>query len=193
MNTLNDCAQLYTLLPKSQGMKVPFYPARSSAKCDDAHYIHSAEKSAKGKYVLKVLNALTYVHVQIHCLALLGGRMAKQQFKQDFADIEMIQFKLNADELEAFDVWIQAKTFKFDDRVTEHLVNQHKVGVSWDARNDCFIASSTGRGDTNKNSGLCLLSRSSNWQEAIALNLFKADVVYANGIWRPRKDPNDRG
>lgn len=193
MENRATCAQLYGLLPRPSRRGLPFYPSRSVYKADDQKYIHTPEKLGKGQIVLKTINALTYVHTQIHCLHLLGGRMSKQQARPDSTMPEMVQFKLNADELAQFDSWLAQKGFSFDDRVTNHLVQSHKIGVSWDAYNDCFISSSTGKGDTNRNAGLCLLSRSTDWREAVALNLFKAEVVYANGVWRPRKDPNDRG
>lgn len=119
--------------------------------------------------------------------------MPKQQSTRNDQMPEMVQFKLNMDELNQFDQWLQQKGFNFDVRVTNHLIEDHKLGISWDGYNDCFIASSTAKGEKNKNTGSCLLSRSTDWREAVALNLFKQEVVYANGIWRPRKDDVQRG
>lgn len=106
---------------------------------------------------------------------------------------EMISSKLTDDELGDFDKWLTKASPKIWELLTETLLNDTKLGVSWDAYNDCFIASFTGKGDRNINSGRCLMSRSSDWQEAIALNLYKNSEIYKGGKWENRNADKQRG
>jgi hypothetical protein len=106
---------------------------------------------------------------------------------------EMVQFKLRPEELAEYETWTQRKGFSFDNILAEILLEGVKVGVSYDAYNDCFISSFTPKGDTHINAGSCLLSRSSTWQEAIALNVYKSQVIFANKRWVSRKEDDNRG
>lgn len=106
---------------------------------------------------------------------------------------EMIQFKLRPEELVEYEAWTQRKGFSFDTLFAETLLDGVKVGVSFDAYNDCFICSFTPRRDTHINAGSCLLSRSSTWQEAIALNCYKSQVIFNNKKWVSRKEDDNRG
>lgn len=192
-DTMSTCAQLFRLAVIAAPQSIPIYTARSDDPLDDKRVFHLLEASKKGCDLNKRADALMWVHSRIHLYLQKGGLLSKKQNTRSNDMPDMIQFKLNADELAGFDAWIAQKNFNFDNRVANSLIDNNKHGVSWDAYNDCFIASMTAKGDTNKNVGSCLLSRSTTWQEAIALNLYKAEVVYSNGIWLPRKDDTQRG
>lgn len=106
---------------------------------------------------------------------------------------EMLNCKLSDEELQQFDAWISEKHFKFDNLVGETLLNDIKIGVSWDAYNDCFVASLTPKGERDSNNGMCLLSRATTWQEAIAMSIFKHVVIFGKGKWSKRNENNQRG
>jgi hypothetical protein len=119
----------------------------------------------------------------------------RQQYASRDGMPEMIQFRLTDEELLQFDAWIKQKDFKFDEAVEEALLSDHKVGVSWDATNNCFIATFTAKGDRHPNAGKCLMSRAMDWREAVAINMFKCEVVFASdkGRWSNRHSEEQRG
>lgn len=74
------------------------------------------------------------------------------------------------------------------------LVSQgHKLSLSWDNKNVCFIASVTCRDEKAINYDCCITSRSDDWFEAIMLCVFKA-VVLANGkAWQEMSEKSNWG
>jgi hypothetical protein len=82
------------------------------------------------------------------------------------------------DELkDAFTKWFEASGNLFWSLLEEILADGLKASCSWDATNDCFVASLNGQGAKSINKRYSLTARSGDMYEAIMLVLFKHVVV----------------
>lgn len=151
------------------------------------------EKSKARKIPESVDDALDFIYLELS-LILKDAQMPPKNRKMSRDNMpEMISSKLTDAELLEFETWYAKQQPKLWNTLTDILLDGHKQGVSWDAYNDCFIASLTGRGDGVTNDGRCLTSRSQDWIEAVALNLYKHLVIYQKGLWINRNNNEQRG
>lgn len=100
----------------------------------------------------------------------------------NFRDMTFINFKMTADMKADFDAWYAAKGNGFINAVWETLQSSHKLGLSWDNENDCFIASMTGKEDS-MNPSKCLTMRSKDWIKALAACAYVHTVIYSAEVW----------
>ena len=193
MTTIYTAAKRMKLLRVTAPSRIRLYPIPSRELNLVDQLVVDLASAKHRRFNMEWIDGLQYVHLQI---SLVEMEMPKPKRNRSFdrGDMpEMIGFKLDIEELIQFDAWVKQKDFNYRAMLEETLLSGVKVGVSWDAYNDCFIASFTPKDDEHPNKGLCLLSRSSDWEEAIALNLFKASVVFSGKSWATRKDDNQRG
>lgn len=106
---------------------------------------------------------------------------------------EMIGTKLSDVQLAEYDEWLTKNSKQFSKLYAGALLDSIKIGVSWDAYNNCFICSFTQKDEDNVNHGKCLLSRSMEWEDAVLLNVYKSEVVYQRGEWIPLNNNDQRG
>lgn len=196
MNDVNTCSKLLKLsLALNPRLELhAIYPAPEIFKHTVKHNeLHNLDLSRGRRPPLKELEALTYVYLQLELL--LGGEFMARNNKSGNLDgmPEMVSSKLTDEELLAFDQWLPKNEKNIWRTLTEILLDDIKLGVSWDAYNDCFVSSFTGKGDRQTNTGRCLMSRSSDWQEAIAINIFKHLEIYKRGKWENRNADKQRG
>jgi len=99
-----------------------------------------------------------------------------------FGNVEFVNYKLDAETKARFDTWFNSKGSTVVDAIFETLQGEHKLSVSWDDANECFIASMTGKEDSlNKNK--CITIRSAEWFRAQACCAFIHTVIFEGEIW----------
>lgn len=99
-----------------------------------------------------------------------------------------IAVSLSDEDKAAFAVWAEAERDAIWTMFDDLLGSGFKWGVSFDAENDCYIASLTGCGVVGTPLRWCLTARGGAWDAAVQLVLFK-HYVLAQGDWgnyRPR-------
>lgn len=104
----------------------------------------------------------------------------KQQTKFDYREVQFVNLKLDASQKKQFSQWVEQLGDKIDDECGIFISNGWKTSHTWDRDNACFIASSTNVEPDDINFQYCITSRSSEWLEAVYLNVFKFNVL-ANG------------
>ena len=138
-------------------------------------------------------NAIDYIHTFLGSIDKEAINMVKPKTRHNSDMPTMISFKLTDEELSQFEVWLDRKDVGLEGTIHSLLIDGFKNGVSWDGYNDCFIASLTCKEETDVNTGQCLLSRSTHWQEALLLNAFKHYILFERRKWVSRNQNEQRG
>jgi len=100
-----------------------------------------------------------------------------------------INVRISEDDKIVYGAWLEGDGASFWSLLEDAMAEGLKYGVSWDAANDCYIATLTGNGMVGFNVRCCLSSRSSRFEDATALLVFKHAVI-CQGNWgnfRPSK------
>lgn len=99
-----------------------------------------------------------------------------------------INIKMDDEARLTFQAWLEGNGAAFWSLLTDVLGDGMKYGASWDAENDCFIATFTGCGVSESAERYCLTARAGTFEECTALLVFKHDVLAAGdwGAYRPR-------
>jgi len=101
--------------------------------------------------------------------------------------VTFVQLKLNEETASAFTKWMERKEPEIALDVAAFMSNGHKTSITWDDDNKCWIVSSTCKEESNKNYNHCLSSRSSEWWEALCMNVFKNNVVCKDASWTDKQ------
>jgi len=195
METIATCARRFQARGIAHAIHVPNYSCPQIYPQQMSLLYPYIEFSKFRKLNQTLTDGLTEVHIHLNeRIVLMPTKQRKNQNSRDGMP-EMISSKLTDEELLGFDQWLTKKGKDFDAMIFDTLMDDHKIGISWDAYNDCFIASFTAKGDDHLNAGKCLMSRSNDWREAIAMNMFKCAVIYADdkGRWTNRNADKQRG
>lgn len=118
-----------------------------------------------------------------------------QQIKQqpEYQKIEFVNINLSAQEKQHFKSWYHEHESEIPSLATAFIAQGYKLSLKYDGENECFIATSTCQDETMPNGGKALSSRSDDWIEALALNIYKTDVVSEDGTWESSGRSNSWG
>ena len=119
--------------------------------------------------------------------------MKKQKDVQRGYGVDFVTFELSEKQERDFADWSVATTPKLAEYTQELVSSGHKLGVSWDGDNECFIVSVTCKDDAQENANKCYTSRSDEWVEALLLALYKWDVIAKRGAWHGKQKRNNWG
>lgn len=93
-----------------------------------------------------------------------------------------INIRIDEETKLVYGAWLEGDGASFWALLEDAMAEGLKYGVSWDASNECYIATLTGNGMVGFNVRCCLSSRSSRFEDATALLMFK-HVVMCEGNW----------
>lgn len=128
--------------------------------------------------------ACRYARYLIHALEWRQTDMAKAKLARGtFEPVEFVQMSLTADDEEHFRKWEASNNEKITGMLDEFMADGHKVGITFDASNACFIASATCKDEKNVNYNRCVTARSDAWWEALELLLYKHIVKAKSDDW----------
>lgn len=108
-------------------------------------------------------------------------------------DVTFVTVRLDKDQAVAFTTWQNTKGIDFELELGDFMSRGWKTSITWDNGNDCYIVSSTCKDDRNVNHNLCITSRSTNWYEAMLLNVYKVTVMFKNGKLPTEQTENNWG
>lgn len=100
-----------------------------------------------------------------------------------FQQVEFVTINLDTAAEKAFRIYAKDNLDKLVPMIAEFMAEPHKLGLSWDDSNNCFIASATCKNEKSENHNQCITARSDDWSEALLLLLFKHYVVAKGGTW----------
>lgn len=103
--------------------------------------------------------------------------------RKPYADIQFCNINLSTAEKKQFKSWFEEHRTEIHTYAAAMTSTGYKLSIKWDNEHACFIATITCTDEAMENGGKALSSRSDDWLEAIALNIFKTDVVAEDGVW----------
>lgn len=121
----------------------------------------------------------------------MAGKPPKKY--QNAFNTEFVNVQLSEGQKKDFLKWKTEQAERIADLIGQIAVDDYKITCSWDARNQCYIASFTGKEDQRHNEHRSMSSRSDDWYEAIALNVYKHVVVFHEGTWEGDNTKNNWG
>lgn len=109
--------------------------------------------------------------------------MAKLKSRVQNFGVDFVTIELTAKQEADFEEWVVSATPKLSEYTGELVSSGHKLGVSWDGDNECFIVSVTCKDEAQDNANKCYTSRSDEWVEALLLAIYKWDVISKRSTW----------
>lgn len=106
------------------------------------------------------------------------------------SDVSYADVKLIAGEKEAFLHWAKTGDVNCIDCLEALIADSYRVTVKVDYNNNSTNVSLTQQDNKHRNSGLVIISRSDNVDEALLLSFYKVFVLY-EGQRLPTRDDND--
>lgn len=146
-------------------------------------------KQIEGVFPSAIIHWLMWeLEAEVHKMA---GKDRTKVF--DFSKIEFINRNLKEEEAKAFETWAKSENERLPDILGQIMVDDYKVSCNWDDRNQCYIATFTGKDTQRINDNKALSSRSDDWFEALAMNAYKHLVLFKGGKWEGETTKNNWG
>lgn len=117
----------------------------------------------------------------------------KARGKGGWQEYQFVDMRLSQTDKTKFDEWLMSSGEEISDLLNMYCENGYKFSVSYDGNNDCFIGSMTCLGETDNNYRFVLTSRNDNWYNALALCVYKTQVLCENGHWDTSYRPTNFG
>lgn len=105
-------------------------------------------------------------------------KLATRNASQNSWQTEFVDLKLLRDEKKGFTEWASKVSDQSSELFGVMVSDGWKTSVTWDAKNACFIVSSTMRDEDDINYQVTVTSRSQEWFEGIMLNVYKLTVLH---------------
>lgn len=93
-----------------------------------------------------------------------------------------INLRVTDEQKDHFAIWFDANRSLIDSSLEDTLSEGMRFGLAYDAENECFIATFTGKGVASIGQRYCLTSRAGTIPESIALLLWKHWIL-CDGDW----------
>lgn len=113
--------------------------------------------------------------------------------KTERPSVTFINVTLEKADKDAVAEWARRKGFNYLNELEHQLQSGHKVGLTWDNRNQCFIASVTCWTDGDENYGHCFSSRHVSIRKALELTLYKVLVTLDGKKWADHSEVHNFG
>lgn len=120
-------------------------------------------------------------------------KQQQQQNNNNNWKVDFVNINLSKAEKTQFKAWYAENQSELPRLLSVFIAAGYKTSIKWDNENECFIATATCIDESLENSGKALSSRSDDWVEALALNLFKTDVISDKGVWEASGKGNSWG
>lgn len=111
----------------------------------------------------------------------------------NWPETQFINLKIAGKHKDGFTSWMQRKESDIALDVVSFMSNGHKTSISWDTNNNVWIVSATCKDESSPNVNCCLTSRSNEWWEAMCMNVYKHDIICAQGNWLDNAESGDWG
>lgn len=116
-----------------------------------------------------------------------------QKQAQNWSKIEFVSRNLLSEEADDFKKWEKGVSAESGSLISQVMLDDYKLSVTYDDNNECFIATLTGKDDQRHNSNKALSARSDDWYEAIMMTLYKHLVLFSGTKWSGSSQKNNWG
>lgn len=159
----------------------------------DFHHIVSSfpeqtRTSVRGQLLQARINvymerqAFRQYYPEIHWRVDMENFMAKQQDNWN-----LIEYRLEDAEIEAFEAWQAREKVSTVSALNYCAEKGIKVSFTFSEKNSNWCVSLTGTKDNRFNSGSTLTNWSDEPIEAFMMGIYKASIVFNDGVWKTRK------
>lgn len=124
---------------------------------------------------------------------LMASKNTSKPNNRNWTETTFVNLKIQGKHKDGFNTWMQRKDTEISLDVAAFMSNGHKTSITWDDTNNVWIVSATCKEETSVNKDCCLTSRSSEWWEALCMNVYKHDVICSKGSWVDNAESNDWG
>lgn len=135
-----------------------------------------------------------------HARALLQGldpefwsAMKSKARQRDFAQVDFVNIYVSSQQEAQYRDWLKTADTQLVSLLADVIADQHKVGISFDGANACYIASATCKDETSPNYNVCITARSDDWTDALLLLVFKIQHIAGKIPWRDCSRPTTWG
>lgn len=111
----------------------------------------------------------------------------------NWPETNFVNLKITGKHKDGFTSWMSRKEADIHLDVVAFMSNGHKTSITWDTSNSVWIVSATCKEESSPNVNCCLTSRSSEWWEAMCMNVYKHDIICAQGSWVDNAESGDWG
>lgn len=138
---------------------------------------------------------ITYLNRKITDLEmwLMASKNSQKPNRQNWPETNFVNLKITGKHKDGFNEWMSRKDPEIQLDVATFMSNGHKTSITWDDNNNVWIVSATCKEESSPNVNCCLTSRSSEWWEAMCMNVYKNDVICAKSSWLDNAESGDWG
>jgi hypothetical protein len=108
------------------------------------------------------------------------------------AEWNLIEYRLEDGELDTFETWVKENKVGMASSLNYCAEKEIKVSFTFSEKQAAWCISLTGKEDNKLNSGSTLTTWSDDPLDALLMAVFKATVIFSDGVWKTRKS-NNRG
>jgi hypothetical protein len=101
-------------------------------------------------------------------------------------DFNLIDYRLNDAELDAFDEWVNANKLTIPQIISEFASKSYKVSFTYVESSQAWCISITGQKDAKFNSGATLTTWGDDSMETLFMAYFKVSQVFEFGVWKTK-------
>ena len=112
---------------------------------------------------------------------------------KSFTPTNFVNYRLTAEQKEHFAGWFAELSDDLDEILEAVLMADNRLGITYDVRGDCFIASLTCRDENSPNHAHCVTARYDSSHKAMACVVYKVTVCLADTKWSDAVSDSDYG
>lgn len=124
---------------------------------------------------------------------LMASKNSSKPNRGNWPETNFVNLKITGKHKDGFLSWMSRKDNDIQVDVAAFMSNGHKTSISWDTNNNVWIVSATCKDESSPNVNCCLTSRSNEWWEAMCMNVYKHDIICAQGSWLDSAESGDWG
>lgn len=121
------------------------------------------------------------------------ARKSGKKSSNGFDKYEFVRCELRSEDKKSAKVWVEANTTEFGAMLGDACASGYKYSLTFSPDHDTFTACFTGKEDHPYNGFKTLTARHKDWLVAAMTLLYKAQVMFKNGVWETDADDEDDG
>ena len=102
------------------------------------------------------------------------------------SDFTLIDYRMNDEELEAFDSWLDREKPSFDEIMAELASHNYSAKLTFVENSEAWCISITGQKDAKFNSSATLTTWADTPSEGLAMAMYKVSEIFSWGKWKTK-------
>lgn len=125
--------------------------------------------------------------------AIMAAKGTRNRKKATLGEYSFVRTQLTGEDKKAAKAWFEKHSDELDKKMHDVLASGHKVSFSYNETNQSVTCTFTGKPEESVNEYRMLTSFASSWWQALALGLWKTEVLFSSGVWEDLADEDDFG